>query len=87
MAKNLMSDVSINKIHIYPNPSHQDFRIKWKGINMEVLYIYNSNFQIVQRHRVESTNQISLSLLQSGSYIAMLVDSNGFRYKKRVIIL
>lgn len=81
-----LSDANINRIVVFPNPSHGDFRIKWKGMDMELLYIYNSNFQIVQRHRVEMYNQISLTLLQPGNYVAMLVDSNGTRYRKRIII-
>jgi hypothetical protein len=80
------SDASINRIVVFPNPSHGDFRVKWKGMDMELLYIYNSNLQIVQRHRVEMHNQISLTLLQPGNYVAMLVDINGTRYRKRVII-
>jgi len=81
------SDATINRIIVFPNPSHGDFRIKWKGIDMEVLYIYNSNFQMIQRHRVEMSNQISLTLLQPGNYMAMLVDADGVRYRKRIIIL
>jgi hypothetical protein len=84
----LMNDASNERIVIYPNPAHQHFRIKWDNVDMKTLYIYSSAFQIVQRHNLEELAQdrISISILEPGMYVAMFVDSEGNRYKRRISI-
>lgn len=87
-AHKLMNDASNERIVIYPNPANQYFRIKWDNINMTTLYIYNSAFQVVQRHNLEELPQdrISLSILEPGSYVAIFLDDEENRYKRRIII-
>lgn len=85
MHKSFSSDMNPSII-IYPNPSQQDFRIKWESSDMKALYIYNSAFQIVQRHNLEMSNKISLSILEPGNYIAVFVENDGIRHKRRITI-
>ena len=77
-----------DEVIAYPNPSRDEVKLKWGNIKMVSINIYNSVSQIVKTYNLGNLIQdrLNLSMLESGSYTAILLDNEGNTYKKKIVI-
>ena len=77
-----------DEVIAYPNPSRDEVKLKWGNIKMVSINIYNSVSQIVKTYNLGNLIQdrVNLSMLESGSYTAILLDNEGNTYKKKIVI-
>jgi hypothetical protein len=84
--KALSAGVSINEVHVYPNPSNDFFNVVLtEDIKQGVFEIFGLNGQLVEKGEFSGA---SLNLghdLKEGIYFVTILDGNSFYAKERIV--
>ncbi|MFM7565649.1 MAG: S8 family serine peptidase [Flavobacteriales bacterium] len=80
---NALVDVYLN---VYPNPSHGDVKISWKGMGAELLVVTQTGSQVL-RKKVYNTQMTEVFDLAPGVYTLKLIGVNGGTATKQLVIL
>ena len=80
---NALVDVYLN---VYPNPSHGDVKISWKGLGAELLVVTQTGTQVL-RKKVYNTQMTEVFDLAPGVYTLKLIGVNGGVATKQLVIL
>ncbi len=80
---NPLVDIMLN---VYPNPSHGDVKISWKGMGAEMIVTSQTGIQIM-RKKVYNTQVQEVFDLAAGVYILKLIGVNGSVAIKQFVIL
>ncbi|MFM7594678.1 MAG: T9SS type A sorting domain-containing protein, partial [Flavobacteriales bacterium] len=80
---NALVDVYLN---VYPNPSHGDVKISWKGLGAELLVVTQTGSQVLRKkvYNIQTTEVFNLA---PGVYTLKLIGVNGGTATKQLVIL
>lgn len=75
---------NVSNLKIYPNPA-KDF-VSISGGNLETLNVYNAVGQLVMNLNLKKENEIDLSEYESGVYIFNIIDNQGNKSIKKIVV-
>lgn len=80
----VVEENNISNLKIYPNPV-KDF-VNISGENIEILNVYNAVGQLVMNINLKKENEIDLSGFENGVYFFNILDNQGNKTVRKVVV-